>query len=125
MGYSLGEEEWLVTYASGPGPQAIRHPSSILFDDDYLKKLVRKLGRKRKWKYLGDWHSHTIRKLTPSKGDKRTLLWKASQSIYSSSSPLMLIVGLDRQQQLRARCFILGNHLREVRKLSLYEPQGL
>jgi integrative and conjugative element protein (TIGR02256 family) len=125
MGYSLSEEKWLVTYASGPGPQAIHHPSSIMFDDDHLKKLVRKLSRKRRWKYIGDWHSHTIRRLSPSKGDKRTLWLKASQSVYMSSSPLMLIVGLDKQQQLRARGFILGNHLREVGKLSLYESPAL
>lgn len=125
MGYSIGEEQWLVTFASGPGPRAVHHATSIMFDDEYLRKLVRKVSRSRRWQYLGDWHSHTVRRLSPSKGDKRTIWAKASQSVYMSSSPLMLIVGLGRQHQLRARGFILGDTLREVGKLALYERPAL
>ncbi|WP_421616811.1 Mov34/MPN/PAD-1 family protein [Brevibacillus sp. TJ4] len=125
MGYSIGEEQWVVAYASGPGPQAIQHPTSIMFDDEHLRKLVQRMSRTRSWKYIGDWHSHTMRRLTPSKGDKRTIWEKASQSMYMSPSPLMLIVGLGKQSQLRARGFILGETLREVTNLALYEPQTL
>jgi integrative and conjugative element protein (TIGR02256 family) len=119
MGYSAGEGEWVVTYASDPGPNAIHQPHSIFFDDSHLRKLVRKLNRSRQWQYIGDWHSHTIRRLSPSKGDKRTIWAKASQSMYMSSSPLMLIVGLGKQNQVQARGFILGNTLREVGKIEL------
>lgn len=121
MGYSIGEEQWVVSYASGPGPHAIHHATYIMFDDEHLRRLVRKLSRSRRWKYIGDWHSHTMRRLTPSKGDKRTIWTKASQSVYMSSSPLMLIVGLGKQNQLRARGFILGDTLREVGKLAVNE----
>jgi integrative and conjugative element protein (TIGR02256 family) len=121
MGYSIGEEQWVVSYASGPGPQAIHHATYIMFDDEHLRRLVRKLSRGRRWKYIGDWHSHTMRRLSPSKGDKRTIWTKASQSVYMSSSPLMLIVGLGKQNQLRARGFILGDTLREVGKLAVNE----
>ncbi|EST56780.1 hypothetical protein T458_04215 [Brevibacillus panacihumi W25] len=121
MGYSLGEDEWVIAYASDPGPKAIHQPSSIFFDDEYLRKIVRKLNRSRRWQYLGDWHSHTIRRLSPSKGDKRTIWSKAIQSKYMSASPLMLIVGLNKQNQLQARGFILGNSLREVGKIELFD----
>lgn len=124
MGYSLGDEKWVVTYASDPGPKAIHRPTSIFFDDEHLRKLVRKLSRNRRWQYIGDWHSHTIRRLSPSKGDKRTIWYKANQSVYTSTSPLMLIVGLGRQKQLQARGFILGSSLREVGKIELYDRQA-
>ncbi|MGG1663279.1 Mov34/MPN/PAD-1 family protein [Brevibacillus sp. NRS-1366] len=124
MGYSLGEDSWVVTYASEPGPKAIHQPNSIFFDDSHLRKLVRKLSRNRQWQYIGDWHSHTIKRLSPSKGDKRTIWTKATQSMYMSSSPLMLIVGLGKQNQIQARGFILGNTLREVGKIELFDRQA-
>lgn len=125
MGYSLGEEEWVVTYASDPGPNAIHQPNSIFFDDSHLRKLVRKLSRSHRWQYIGDWHSHTIKRLSPSKGDKRTIWAKATQSMYMSSSPLMLIVGLGKQNQVQGRGFILGSSLREVAKIELIDRQAL
>ncbi|MFF0827267.1 Mov34/MPN/PAD-1 family protein [Brevibacillus sp. NPDC003359] len=124
MGYPLSEDRWVVTYASEPGPNAIHQPHSIFFDDSHLNKLVRKLSRHRQWKYIGDWHSHTIKRLSPSKGDKRTIWSKASQSMYMSSSPLMLIVGLGKNDQINARGFILGDTLREVGKIELYDQQA-
>lgn len=125
MGYALNDEEWLVTYASDPGPNAVRHPNAILFDDDHLRRLVRKLSRRQRWQYIGDWHSHTIKRLSPSKGDRRTIWAKASQSLYMSSSPIMLIVGLNRQDKVQARAFILENSLREVGKIDLATRQSL
>jgi integrative and conjugative element protein (TIGR02256 family) len=125
MGYALEDANWVVTYASDPGPNAIHQPTSIFFDDEHLRNLVQRLSRSRRWQYIGDWHSHTIRKLSPSKGDKRTIWNKANQSLYMSSSPLMLIVGLGKQRQLQARGFILGNSLREVSKIEIYDRQVL
>jgi len=124
MGYSLGDNRWVVAYASEPGPKAIQNPNSVFFDDGHLRSLVRKLSKSRKWQYLGDWHSHTIKRLSPSKGDKRTIWEKASQSMYTSPSPLMLIVGLGRQNQVQARGFILGNSLREVGRIELFDRQA-
>ncbi|CAJ1003334.1 integrative and conjugative element protein (TIGR02256 family) [Brevibacillus aydinogluensis] len=125
MGYALNDKEWLITYASDPGPKAVRHPNAILFDDDHLRRLVRKLSRRQRWQYIGDWHSHTIKRLTPSKGDRRTIWTKANQSLYMSSSPIMLIVGLNRQDKLQARAFILENSLREVEKIELATRRSL
>lgn len=121
MGYSLGEEEWLVTYASDPGPNAIHQPHSIMFDDQYLFQLIKRQSRRRRWDYIGDWHSHTVRRLSPSKADRRTVWEKASQSIYMSTSPFMLIVGLDKRNELRARAFLLDEAFREVKNLSLID----
>ncbi|NGQ94225.1 hypothetical protein G3578_03430 [Brevibacillus sp. SYP-B805] len=127
MGYPLNETDWVVTYASEPGPKAIHERRSIFFDDQYLRGLIRRLHRQRskKWRYIGDWHSHTVRRLSPSRGDRETLQQKAVQAVYSSSSPLMLIVGLGKQDQIQARAFILANSLREVRQISLIERQAL
>jgi integrative and conjugative element protein (TIGR02256 family) len=121
MGYPMDRNKWVVTYASEPGPGAIQNPYSVYFDDSHLHKLVRKLSKSRKWQYLGDWHSHTVKRLSPSKGDKKTIWEKATQSKYTSPSPLMLIVGLGKQNQVQARGFILGNSLREVGRIELFD----
>ncbi|MEJ8545650.1 Mov34/MPN/PAD-1 family protein [Brevibacillus borstelensis] len=125
MGYPLSKEEWLVTYASGPGPKAIHQPHSIMFDDQHLRNLVRKQSRRRQWQYIGDWHSHTVRRLTPSKGDRRTIWEKASKSVYMSASPFMLIVGLNKRDQLQGRAFTLGDALNEVKNLKVIDRQFL
>lgn len=127
MGYPISEdrEEWLVTYASGPGPKAIHQPHSIMFDDQHLRNLVRKQRRRRPWQYIGDWHSHTVRRLSPSKGDRRTIWEKASQSVYMSTSPFMLIVGLNKRNQLQGRAYSLGNTLSEVKDLRVIDRQFL
>lgn len=127
MGYPLGPHDWVVTYASEPGPKAIHQPRSINFDDQYLKRLVRRLHRRGagRWRYIGDWHSHTVRRLSPSRGDKFTLWYKASSAAYNSTSPIMLIAGLGKHNQVQARAFILANSLREIRQISLIERQEL
>ncbi|GAA4705668.1 Mov34/MPN/PAD-1 family protein [Brevibacillus fulvus] len=126
MGYPLNEQDWLVTYASEPGPKAIHQPRSIFFDEPYLRNLVRKLNRRGagRWRYIGDWHSHTVRRLSPSKGDRQTVYEKAVQAKYASTSPLMLIVGLGKRDQLNARAYILTDSLTEVKEIYLKERQA-
>lgn len=121
MGYPLNDHEWLVTYASEPGPNAIHEPRSIFFDDQYLRKLVRRLNRRGlgRWRYIGDWHSHTVKRLSPSRADRKTVWEKATQARYGSTSPIMLIVGLGRQDQIQARAYILNDTLREIPRISL------
>lgn len=127
MGYQMNERDWLVTYASEPGPQAVHSPLTIVFDDSYLNNLVTRLQIRstRRWQYIGDWHSHTVRKLMPSKGDKQTISTKASEAKYGSKSPIMLIVGLGKQQQLNAKGFILSGSLRAFRQVLLYDREKL
>lgn len=126
MGYQLNEQDWLITYASEPGPHAIQLPQSIVFDDEYLKKLVRRLRARsiRRWKYIGDWHSHTIRRLHPSRADKHTIASKSIEEEYGSRSPIMLIVGHTRQRLL-AKGFIWAGSLRPFRQVTLYEREKL
>jgi integrative and conjugative element protein (TIGR02256 family) len=121
MGYPLNDNDWLITYASKPGPNAVREPRSIFFDDQYLRNLVRRLNRRGlgRWRYIGDWHSHTVRRLSPSRADRRTVLEKATQARYASTSPIMLIVGLGKRNQMQARGYILNDSLREIRQISL------
>lgn len=127
MGYQLSPTEWLVTYASEPGPSAVQKPQTIVFDDPYLTRLVQRLQLRstRRWHYIGDWHSHTVRSLQPSKADKQTIMSKASEEKYGSRSPIMLIVGLNRQQQIHARAFILSGSLRSFRQVTMYEKEKL
>jgi len=119
MGYALNETDWLVTYASEPGPNAQQARLSVRFDDKYLRQLAKRLKRRTRWEYIGDWHSHTIRRLTPSKADKRTVREKASSAKYTSDSPVMLIVGLGKHNQVQARGYILTDSLREVQRIAL------
>lgn len=121
MGYALKNDNWLITFASGPGPKAVQARNAVIFDDSYHRKIARKaslisFGR---WSYLGDWHSHTIRRLSPSRMDRQTVMSKTVQAKYSSSSPLMLIVGLDKRRQLHARGFVYHDSLREVNQIEL------
>lgn len=127
MGYPIGDHDWVVTYASEPGPKAVHEPRSINFDDNYLRRLVRQLKRRGagKWRYIGDWHSHTVRRLSPSRIDKYTIWHKTVSSVYNSASPIMLIVGLGKQNQVQARAFIQANSLREIKRISLIQQQEL
>lgn len=127
MGYQINEQDWLVTYASEPGPKAVQKPLTVVFDDSYLNKLVTRLRVRStlRWQYIGDWHSHTVRNLMPSKGDKHTIATKASEAKYGSQSPIMLIVRLGKQEQLLAKGFILAGSLRAFRQVILYEKEKL
>ncbi|RNB90652.1 hypothetical protein EDM56_09170 [Brevibacillus fluminis] len=128
MGYQLNARDWLVTYASEPGPKAVHQPLTVVFDDSYLNNLVTRLQARstRRWQYIGDWHSHTVRNLSPSRADKHTIATKAFEAKYGSKSPIMLIVGLGKQQQIQAKGFILAGSLRPFRQVTLYdrEKQG-
>jgi integrative and conjugative element protein (TIGR02256 family) len=121
MGYALNETDWLVTYASEPGPNAIQARLSVRFDDQYLRKLSKRLKRRGRWEYIGDWHSHTVRRLTPSRADRHTVSEKAATAKYTSSSPIMLIVGLGKRNQMQARAYILTDSLREVQQIAFAE----
>ncbi|UFJ38972.1 Mov34/MPN/PAD-1 family protein [Brevibacillus humidisoli] len=123
MGYPINDDDWAITYASGPGPRAMQLRHAVMFDDLYLRQLVRKVRRKTfgRVHYIGDWHSHTIRRLSPSRADRQTVYMKAYQEKYASPSPLMLIVGVDKRDDIQARGFILNESLREVQEILLTE----
>ncbi len=123
MGFRVRDGDWVIAYASGPGPKAIHERRAISFDDPYLRKLARKVRLKSasRLQYIGDWHSHTVRRLTPSKGDLQTVFSKAKEEKYASPSPLMLIVGLGRRNRLQARGYILIDGLREIERIELIE----
>jgi|GEM_PF-569017 len=127
MGYALNAQDWVITYASEPGPNAIHQQRSIFFDDAYLRKLARRLRTRYsyRWQYLGDWHSHTVRRLTPSRGDKVTLREKTAQAVYQTASPIMLIAGLNRRGHVQARAYMLSDGLREIRPLLVIGRQEL
>ncbi|WP_019120057.1 Mov34/MPN/PAD-1 family protein [Brevibacillus massiliensis] len=124
MGYKLNED-WVVSYASEPGPRAIKERKTVVFDENHLRNLTAKLklrsaGRLR---YIGDWHSHTVKRLAPSQGDRKTFALKTYQETYQSPSPIMLIVGMHRRG-IRVKGYIYGGRLREVDKVILVGKQG-
>ncbi len=121
MGYPLNATDWLVTYASEPGPKAVHTAKQINFDDTYLQKLVSQMRLRsfRRWQYIGDWHSHTVSRLLPSKMDKATISKKTASAAYGSKSPIMLIVGLNRHAQVEARGYIMAGSLRAIPKIEL------
>lgn len=126
MGFETGDGDWVIGYASEPGPQAVQTKNAVLFDDSHLKKLARKVRLKSAGKlhYIGDWHSHTIRRLSPSRSDRETVFHKSTTKVYSSSSPVMLIVGLNKRNVLVARAFILSGKFREVDQIQIYQKQA-
>ncbi|MFM1652471.1 Mov34/MPN/PAD-1 family protein [Brevibacillus sp. B_LB10_24] len=124
MGYQLNGD-WVVSYASEPGPRAIKERKTVVFDENHIRTVTAKLklrsaGRLR---YIGDWHSHTVKRLTPSLGDRKTFALKTYQETYQSSSPIMLIVGMHRHG-IRVRGFIYGGRMQEVERVILVGKQG-
>ncbi|MBO8163900.1 MAG: Mov34/MPN/PAD-1 family protein [Brevibacillus sp.] len=121
MGYPINDQDWAITYASGPGPRALQMKHAVMFDDHYLGQVIRKVKRKTLGRvhYIGDWHSHTVRRLSPSRVDRQTVFMKAYQEKYASTSPLMLIVGIGKRNDIQARGFILDQALKEVQQIVL------
>lgn len=126
MGYQTEDGNSIIAYASGPGPKAIQTKNAVQFDDPYLKRLAQQIKRQSagRLSYIGDWHSHTVKRLTPSRNDRLTVYQKSSSNLYTSSSPLMLIVGLGKRDQLQARAFVLSDSFREVKRIQLYQKQA-
>lgn len=126
MGYQMNEQDWMITYASEPGPNAVQQTHSVFFDEHYLKNLISRLSKRGagRWKYIGDWHSHTVKRLSPSKVDKHTVVEKASQAKYASNSPIMLIVGIRKGDSLQGRAYILNDSLREMQRIYLIGSQA-
>lgn len=125
LGYKRDDNSWLITFASEPGPNALRLQHSILFDDPYLRRIVKRKTRPNSpIQYIGDWHSHTMPRLTPSRTDKKTFVQKSNQKEYRSNSPIMLIVGYNRQEQLMARGFFLERGIRSFSKIEVQTSQA-
>ena len=125
LGNETKEQDWIITFASDPGPNALRMQNAIMFDDSYLHQMVRQKTRfSNRSHYVGDWHSHTVSKLAPSKIDRVTFNQKTIEKKYGSSSPIMLIVGLSRQNELNARAFIHQKGIRPVRKIELLSSKA-
>ncbi|MBG9789025.1 MULTISPECIES: Mov34/MPN/PAD-1 family protein [Brevibacillus] len=125
LGYQQDATSWIITFASEPGPNALRMEHSILFDDPYLRRIIRRKTRPNsKIQYIGDWHSHTMPRLTPSRTDKNTFVQKSNKNEYRSNSPIMLIVGLNRQEQLMARAYFLDRGIRSFSKIEVQTSQA-
>ncbi|WP_139490378.1 Mov34/MPN/PAD-1 family protein [Brevibacillus dissolubilis] len=123
MGFQMDNGEWIIAYAGTPGPNAIQHPNAVLFDERHINKVVRKVRTQSagRLQYIGDWHSHTIRRLTPSRGDRMTIFQKTLKRKYASLSPVMLIAGLNKRGQVQARAFIYEKSLLEVKQIALID----
>jgi len=125
MGFSPNDRDHVITFASGPGPRAVHEAHAVLFDDRYLKRLIRRKSFGG-LTYMGDWHSHTVKRLSPSKVDKITMYQKTVESIYASASPIMLIAGINKSGQVHARAFTLEkNSIHEVQKIVLLNRSTL
>ena len=60
----------VVTYAIGPGPNAIHHVTSFVQDQNYLQSVGRAIHKRFRLQHIGEWHSHHRLGLThPSGGD--------------------------------------------------------
>lgn len=123
MGYALDDQHWVVTFASGPGPNAYQERHAVMLDETYLRRLIRFLRIRSggRWTYIGDWHSHTTRRLTPSRADRSTLVEKSLLKSYGTLSPIMLIAGPGSRMNVSARAFILTDSLEPFHSVQLIE----
>lgn len=102
-----------VVCASGPGPHAIRGPSSFLRDLNYSRRLARLAYERERLQWVGDWHTHPQGPRVPSAFDLRTYASHLSNPELNFEAFVAVIVTPDHEQgwdrcQLNASVFSLS-----------------
>lgn len=95
VGYFNEEKNAIVTNASDAGPNAECSPTKFLKDIPYTQAWLENQIRDNRGvvEYIGEWHSHTNGKTTPSITDVSSLTGIAQSPNYLCQTPVMLIFG--------------------------------
>jgi integrative and conjugative element protein (TIGR02256 family) len=99
-----------ITFASGPGPRAVRRKHYFLRDKVFLQRVLdREVARSNgAVEYVGEWHVHPALDAPPSFIDRRSLRRIARRRNYPTDRPVLLIVEKARgEQRLRAYEFVV------------------
>ena len=108
-----------VTYASGPGPNAVHQPTYFLRDTQYCANILLEQYERSGADYVGEWHSHVGRLNRPSEGDLITLNGIITDPDYNFDVFAMVIAvrgGRLRRRRLKLNGFVATETLiREVK----------
>lgn len=109
VGRNLGDA-LEITFASGPGPKAVRRKHFFLRDKAFLQGVLdREVARSDgAVEYVGEWHVHPALDAPPSFVDRRSLRRIARRPNYPTDRPVLVIVEKARgEQRLRAYEFVV------------------
>ena len=109
VGRNLGDA-LEITFASGPGPKAVRRKHFFLRDKAFLQGVLdREVARSDgAVEYVGEWHVHPALDAPPRFVDRRSLRRIARRPTYPTDSPVLVIVETARgEQRLRAYEFVV------------------
>ncbi|MCW3091406.1 MAG: hypothetical protein JWP81_2475 [Ferruginibacter sp.] len=93
-GYADENGDFIITNASGPGPNATHSATKFKKDVKYCQEFLDNLflESKKRIVYIGEWHSHPNEKNLPSGTDIKSLTEIAFQKEYLTDMPLMIIL---------------------------------
>lgn len=104
VGYWADDHTAVVTTATGAGPNAIHRRGGFTPDAAYDVAEVARLYEEsgRYYVYLGDWHTHPVGGLSPSRRDRRTLRRISRHGDARCPRPVMLIAAGPRDWHVGA-----------------------
>ncbi|MFG1770771.1 Mov34/MPN/PAD-1 family protein [Nocardia salmonicida] len=112
----------LITSAGTPGPKARRASHSFHRDLDHANQLATLAWHTDGSQWLGEWHTHPSRNLTPSELDLTSYLRHVHDPELRLDRFIAIIVGLTAQQKVRMQTWIVTRT--HVRPASLLIPEA-
>lgn len=129
-GVLLGEhvdEKILVHFASGPGNRSKRMRNGIVLDVEYAQGCIDTASAMsgRRIRFLGEWHSHPTPPYTPSGKDVGALKRLASSPTANIDVPVIVIAGLDEEDNLNGKAYVWSAGITEIAVASQpFTPPG-
>lgn len=93
FGYQTEDADFVVTNATGPGPDARHRRSSFEPDTAYCQAQLNAIHKATNGiiSYIGEWHTHPLGDTKPSRQDLRSMLELANDPSTQQPSPLLWI----------------------------------
>jgi integrative and conjugative element protein (TIGR02256 family) len=110
IGHPASDGTLDITFASGPGPRAVRRRHYFLRDTAFLQGVLdREVARAHgAVEYVGEWHVHPALDAPPSFVDRRSLWRIARRPNYPTNRPVLLIVESAKgERRLRTYEFVV------------------
>lgn len=134
LGYLNTNDELVIRFVSGPGPNAVHEPSRFTPDHksqmEYLDAMYAEHGIIAD--YIGDWHTHPCTRPEMSLLDRCTLRRIAHSPEVTLESPIMLIAGgsPEHEWELRPHVYVRDawwhfGALTHTPVLTIYDDDGL
>jgi integrative and conjugative element protein (TIGR02256 family) len=114
IGYK-SEESIVITHATGPGPMAkhslFNFERDVHFCNEELERLF--YASDGALTYIGEWHTHPLGFLSPSKQDDKEMLEISRSPDYQNDEPLLAIAKQKgKGEGISIRCFLYSRRKR-------------